>query len=314
VSSTDSGGIPGAGFDFTDTFVGGSGPAPVRRTRRRLLAGVLALIVVAGAAGIAVVVSGSKSAAAATAVIDSVNSTMADRTAHISMNLDAHTPSGTLTGTGTGAIDFNQSALQLQLSVGADNQQIQMQAVYLAGSIYESIPDISQVFPGKSWVSVDLSSLQGEGGPSTSSLGTSNNPAAMLQLLAQQGNTVVPLGSSTVDGVSVQGYSVALNSSAIKTQLQQAKLPSWMTSALANVNIQNTSVTVYVDSSGLLRRMAVNLSESLGSSGSVSVDESLDFSDYGAPVSVSAPPADQVVSLQQLLQAAQSAGGANAPT
>jgi hypothetical protein len=312
VSSTGSVASPGSGFDLTDTFVGGSGPASVRRPRRRLLAGVLALIVLAGAAGIAVVVSGGKSAEAA--VIDSVNSAMADRTAHVDITVDAHTPSGTVTGTGTGGIDFSQNALQAQLTVGVDNQQVQAQLVLLAGSVYESIPGISQLIPGKSWLSIDLSSLQGAGGAGTGSLGTSNNPAAMLQILAQQGNTVVPLGPSTVDGVSVQGYSVSVDSSTIKQELQQAKLPSWMSGALANVNIQDTTLKVYVDSSGLLRRMGFNVNESVGSSAHASVDETLDFSDYGTPVDVSAPPPDQVVSFQQFLQAAQAAEGGDAPT
>lgn len=300
------------GHEFTDTFVGGAGPTPTRRPRRRLLASLLALIVVVGAAGIAIVVTGGKSAEAA--VIDSVNTTMADGTAHITMALSAHTPTGTVTGTGTGAIDFNNNAMQLQLSVGEAAQQLQLQIVYLAGSIYENIPGIDQLVPGKSWVSLDLSSLQGAGSQNPSSLGTGNNPAAELRLLAQQGNTVVALGSSTIDGISVEGYAVTLDASAIKAKLAQAKLPSWMTSALSNVKLGDTTLKVFVDGSGLLRRMSIGLNESVGSSGNVGVDESLDFSDYGTAVSVSAPPPDQVVSFQQFLQAAEAQAGGTTPS
>ncbi len=157
-------------------------------------------------------------------------------------------------------------------------------------------------------MSLDLSSLQSAGAQSSSTFSAGDNPTAMLRLLAQQGNTVVPLGSSTVDGTSVQGYAVTLDPAAIKAELANAKLPSWMTAALSQVDIERTSMKVYVDASGLLRRVGFDITES-ASSAKVDVDESLDFSDYGAPVSVSAPPADQVASFEQFIQQAQAAAG-----
>lgn len=297
------------GLDSADTFVGGADPAPVRRPRRRVIAGLAALVVVAGAAGTAVVASGGKSAEAA--VIDSVNSSMADRTAHVSMNLAVTTPSATVTGSGTGSIDFSQSAMQLQLTAGVAGQQIQLQALYIAGTVYEQIPDLDQLIPGKSWISLDLSSLAAAGSQGSSTFGAGDNPTAMLRLLAQQGNTVVSLGSSTIDGTSVQGYAVTLDPAVIRSELAQAKLPSWMSGALAQVNIGQTSMKVYVDGSGLLRRIGIDIAESIASSEKISVDESLDFSDYGAPVSVSAPPSDQVASFEQFLQEAQAAAGSS---
>jgi len=302
---------PGAGapvgLGATDTFVGGTEPTPVRHPRRRLVSGVAALVVVAAVASGAVVLTGGKSAQAA--VVDSVNSTMADRTAHVDMNLAVDTPSGTVTGTGTGDIDFTQNAMQLQLAVGVAGQNIDMQAVYVAGSVYEQIPGIDQLIPGKSWISLDLSSLQSAvGSQGTSAFGTGDNPTALLRLLAQQGNNVVALGPSTVDGTSVQGYEVTLDPAAVKGELAHAKLPSWMTAALSEVDTPTTTLKVFVDGSGLLRRFSLGLDETVASAGKVAVDESLDFSRYGAPVSVSAPPADQVASFEQFLQEAQAAG------
>jgi hypothetical protein len=141
-------------------------------------------------------------------------------------------------------------------------------------------------------------------------LGTGNNPTAMLRLLAQQGNTVTPLGSSTVDGAVVQGYSVKLNASTIKARLAHADLPSWMTTALSQINIDSVTNNVYVDSAGLLRRYNVSLTES-APKGTISVDETLDFSIYGRVVSVSAPPASQVMTFEQFLNAAEAAGSSS---
>ncbi|HLI72706.1 MAG TPA: hypothetical protein VKU86_02420, partial [Acidimicrobiales bacterium] len=130
------------------------------------------------------------------------------------------------------------------------------------------------------------------------------NPSLMLHMLAQQGNTVVPVGASSVDGVDVQEYSVTVDTARLKSRLEN--LPSWMQQALSQVRFGDVSMKVYVDGAGLLRRMTEHVSMAVASGGTVSIDVSLDFSDFGVPVSVTAPPADQVVSMQEFLQAAQS--------
>ncbi len=184
-----------------------------------------------------------------------------------------------------------------------------MQAVYVAGSVYEQIPGIDQLIPGKSWISLDLSSLQSAvGSQGTSAFGTGDNPTALLRLLAQQGNNVVALGPSTVDGTSVQGYEVTLDPAAHQGGVgaRQAAL----------VDDRRTERGRHPDdhAQGVRRRLGplatlqLGMDETVASAGKVAVDESLDFSRYGAPVSVSAPPADQVASFEQFLQEAQAAG------
>ena len=294
-------GLTGSGLP--DTFAVGPGPTPTRRPRRRLVTGLVVLVLAAAAGGVFAVVSGSKSAAAA--VIDSVNSTMADRTAHVEMTMTENSSASNVTATGVGGLDFTQSALQLQLTVDAAGQHIPITAMYLGGSVYESFPGLDQLIPGKSWISLDVGSATTGEGPGAFSTG--NNPTAMLSLLAQQGNTVVPLGPSTVDGTSVQGYEVKLSTATIKDEL--SKLPSWMTAALSEINIQGVTNKVYVDGSGLLRRYTLSLTETTASTGKFTVGEGLDFSNYGTPVTVHAPPAGDVVTFSQFLQAAQAAQG-----
>jgi hypothetical protein len=292
---------PGVGL--ADTFAVGSGPAITRRPRRRMVTALVVLVLAVAAGGVFAVVSGSKSAAAA--VIDSVNSTMADRTAHVVMTTTEDSSSSHVSATGVGGVDFSQSALQLQFTVDADGQHIPITALYLSGSIYESIAGLDQLIPGKSWISLDVGSAATGQGPGAFSTG--NNPTAMLRLLAQQGNAVVALGPSTIGGTSVQGYQVKLTPAAIKAQLAKANLPAWVTSALNLVHIQSVTNKVYVDGAGLLRRYSLSLTESTASTGKITVNDSLDFSEYGTPVSVQAPPPDQVVTFQQFLQAAQAA-------
>ncbi len=304
------GGLPPRGLRPFETFVVGPTNAPRRRPRRRVVTALVVLVLAAAAGALVPEVGGGKSAEAA--VIDSVNTTMADQTAHVTLNLAVSGPSVHVTGSGTGGIDFGQNAMQLQMTVGVSGQEVQMQAVYVAGSIYEQIPGVGQLIPGKSWVSLDLSSLGASGGQSSSALGSGDNPTAMLRLLTQQGNTVVPLGPSTIGGTPVQGYSVTLDAAAIKAQLAHASLPSWMATAVSQLNVQNTTLMVYIDGSGLLRRFRLDLTETVATTGKVTVDESLDLSDYGAPVNITAPPPDQVASFNQFLQDAEASGAGSA--
>ena len=202
-----------------------------------------------------------------------------------------------MTGTGSGDIDFTDNALQLQMTVGADGQRVPVQAIYQGGEIYESIPGLNTVVPGKSWVSIDLSSLENLEAQDPSAGGLGSNPSVTLQMLAQQGNTVVPLGPSTVDGVAVDGYSVTVNPARAEQELKKANLPSWMQQAVTGLQVHDILLKVYVDKAGLLRSFTTQVSESTDATGSVTFAETLDFSDYGQPVTVTAPPASQVEGL-----------------
>ena len=212
-----------------------------------------------------------------------------------------------ISGSGAGSVDFSQNAMNMDMSMGAGGNQMDVQLVYLGGTIYEQIPGLDQLEAGKTWVSMDLSSVASTGALSgKNSLGLEGNPSEMLRMLAQQGNTAVAIGSSTVDGVSVQGYSVTMSASELQTQLGHGTLPGWVRQELSHLS-GDMVFKVYVDTEGRLRQLAISMA--IGANGTnVTLSEQLDFSDYGTPVSVTAPPADQVVTFQQFVQdAAQSA-------
>jgi hypothetical protein len=276
-----------------------------KRSRTPVAAGLSVLVVLLLVAGAFVIFGGSRSASAE--VIDAVNSTLGDKTAQISMNETITTAGKTLTATGTGAMDFTHEALQVNLNASLDGQQVPIEADYVAGVIYEQIPGLDQILPGKSWISLDLSSLQNASAssqdPSAQNVGA--NPSVILRALAQQGNSVVALGPSTLDGVAVNGYAVKMNAAAVSQQLKKANLPAWIRQSLVGLKTHDINLKVYVDNSDLLRSFQFQTTESKGSSGPIDISETLDFSHYGTPVSVTVPPADQVASFQQLLQAEQ---------
>ena len=165
-------------------------------------------------------------------------------------------------------------------------------------------------------VSLDLSQLSQGGAAQSLGSGSSlgNDPAAALQALAQDGNKATDLGSSTIDGVTVEGYAVHLDAATLKADIAKENLPSWMQDAVASVSNPNVDYKVYVDDSGRLVRMTTDTTETVSG---LSVNEglSMDFSNYGATVNVSAPPAGDVESFQSFLQqAAGSLSGSSTTT
>lgn len=285
-------------------------PAPSRRSSRRSHGGV---VVGAGTVAVAVVVAvvaagvfGTKSAQAT--VISSINSTLADHSADLTFSMTGSEAGTSFQSTGSGAIDFAHNALQMQVNVTGNAQAQSVHIEYLGKTLYEQVPGISAVVPGKSWVSLDLAEISAASASGTGSLGSTSNPIAMLHLLAQNGGTVVATGPSNIGGVAVQGYAVTLSHGALTRDLSQASLPSWMRQAVANVNLDNLRCDVAIDSAGLLRQVKLAMSLQVASE-TAAVSETLDFSHYGASASIVAPPSNEVVGYQQFLQAAEGHAG-----
>lgn len=275
--------------------------SPLRWRRKTLKVAVAA--VACFALAVSMFVDLGKSPSAEASVINAVNTTMGDKTANMTVDSTEDLGPLSMTISGSGSVNLTQSEMDLQMLVSAEGQQIPVKAVYVGGTIYESVPGIAQLVPGKSWVSIDPSpQLPLNQGGSSGALGAGGNPTGFLRLLAQQGNQVNPIGPATVDGIAVQVYSVALSQSRIKAELDDPDLPGWVRQMLSEVTVGGIDFDVYIDGQGLLRRETVSAQISVASN-TLSVDETMDFSDYGTPVTVTAPPASAVTTFQNFLSA-----------
>jgi Protein of unknown function (DUF2510) len=259
-----------------------SGPAGSRLDGSRRWVRKALSVVLGGAvvATVSFVVVGRRSDANA-AVVAAVNAALSDRTADVAITGSGSTAGSSFSITGTGAIDFTQRAMQVSLDVNDGTQQLNEEVVYQNKVIYVNVGNaIDQIVPGKSWVSLTLSQLSSAGGMSSFGSGNTlgNDPAAALQSLRQEGNGATDLGSSTVDGMNVEGYSVQLTNPAV-------------------------GYRVYVDSAGQLVRLTTAVNETRADQG-LSETATMDFSHYGASVSVTPPPAGEVAPFQTFLKAA----------
>lgn len=160
-----------------------------------------------------------------------------------------------------------------------------------------SMSHLAAIVPGKSWVAL----------PSTGSslVPGSSNPAAMFQILRGQGDLVTPLGTSEVNGVVANGYHVVISEAAIQKRLTQVNLPAGKAKvAWGLFGVGGITLNIDVDvSSGMMRRTVVNLTTTV-SGHTIKGSAIEDTSNFGTPVTISAPPADQVASLHDFMQGA----------
>jgi hypothetical protein len=235
----------------------------------------------------------------AQAVLTAATSTQSLHSAHMSMTetISDSAASKTVTVPASGEVDFSTGEASVTMTVQGE----QLSVVSAGGTLYMSIPQIAQAIPGKSWVSVPL----GNAGSAEGGVLSGDDPTQMLQLLASQGNMVSSLGPSTVDGTSVQGYSVLINKAAVESELGSSGVPSSEVEAADQFlkAVGPIIYKVYVDSDNQLKAMDFSMAVP-GESG-FSASAQVIFSDYGAPVTLSAPQASQVATLQQFLSAVQ---------
>jgi Protein of unknown function (DUF2510) len=295
--------------DQSDALAGTRHHRMRRRTAVKVLSVVMAMVIV----GVGAFLLFGRGKSADAAVSDAVSSALASKTADLDVTGSGGAAGATIAISGTGAIDFGQNALQTSLKISGGPTQITEQTVYLNKTIYLNLGnEIGQVLPGKSWLSLDVSQLtQGNADTSLGGAGSlGNDPAAALRVLAQNGNTATDLGPSTINGVNVEGYAVTISPAAIKAELANANLPAWLQQAAKSVSNPNIGYKVYVDGSDQLARLTTDLSETVSA---LTVHEAItmDFTNYGTAVNITAPPSGQVATFQSFLQAAQSLKGSS---
>jgi hypothetical protein len=285
------------------------GPAP-KTSRRGLLVGTVATIGVVIALVVALVGTTGTTGTTGSAtspdrvVLLSAQTALADKTADLGLSMTIQGPGGVaITATGSGTVDFAHDAGQLDVAYAGSTQMsgMELKELFIGDSFYLSIPGISQVVPGKTWVSESLA------GANSVTPGSSN-PAALLQLLAEEGGTVTSAGTTTIDGEGVRAYNVAVSASALAKRLAHAEVPASVAAEAETIfGSAGIHMTVYVTSAtNLVRRIAFTMHLTVaGQTVGATVTE--DLTDYGVPVSISAPSADQVMTLQQFEAAASSA-------
>ncbi|HEY4456725.1 MAG TPA: hypothetical protein VGN81_20605 [Pseudonocardiaceae bacterium] len=273
---------------------------------------------VVAAAGIAVAACGSGSvpgaaaptpsttkAAAPTSPVDAVEaaytSTTSAGTAKIAIDM-AMTVQGTkIDFGGNGVMDFaNKTGDMTVNAMGMD-----METRTIDGVEYLHMPsELSAQSKTKPWVKLDLNkAVQDKFGASLSQLGggASNDPSQILSYLQGVGSDVHNDGPATVDGTATTHYTATMSVDALA---QKEHLSQDTVSTLEAAIGKTMTMQLWIDGQNRLRQMSYGQTmnpAALGGAGSdvgpITADMTMKLSDFGTPVNVSAPPADQVTDL-----------------
>lgn len=235
------------------------------------------------------------------------------------MTLHQRSAAVTITGTvniagrvvplvGSGQADFADGAFTGVITSTIPGLTVKQQFIAVGGHSYMRIGidglDIGRLTHGRVWVSM---ATYPSGNAYTLGDG---DPLPQLQLVGTAGNEVRPLGASSIDRVSVTGYSVTIQQSAIVHELRNELAAPGVTSseaqqiqqALANPGRLSLAVQVWFDHAGLLRRM---ITRSIWGGTPVNAASlTMTFAKYGTPVNIAAPAPGDVISYADFLRAA----------
>ena len=251
-------------------------------------------------------------------VLASVQTTAAEKSARESLTVSTK-GSGPLafSMTANGLVDFATGDSQFTADLGGAT------AAFLPGGfevrvvdkvVYTKLPDsIGRFFggaDGKQWLSVGAPKGSGVSSP-FSGLGQSD-PTKILASLERVSDDVKEVGTETVRGVETKHYTATLD---LGKAIDNSKVPQSLRDKadqlFGGASTPPMPVDVFLDSEGRLRRMTLEMdlsafsgtgtgaSGSTGALGSLpTVSMTLDLYDFGTPVDVQAPPADQIISLK----------------
>jgi len=284
-----------AGFDVL--------PASTAAKARRPWLPVLSAVAVLGAIVAALVLvvgggSGSSSVGDAAAVVHAAGA-RATQAGSSSIDLQMTIKSGghSETATGTGAFDYRRRLGQMSLDMDGLGQ---IQEVLTPSAFYMRFPDrLAGVFGDatKPWVKIRFSALKA-GGVDLSKMFNANpsgDPSQMLQMLSKT-TGIRQVGSDVVRGVKTAHYAGTstmadmLHAEGLTGAVDFSKLPAGMAQSQIHLD-------VWVDKTGLARRMSVAADMALYGS----MKMTMDLYDFGKPVSVTVPPASIVNDISQQL-------------
>jgi hypothetical protein len=221
---------------------------------------------------------------------------------------------------GTGAIDgasgemtirmgsiFKQAGLSAGALPGTTMQQLMhssLREIFLKENgdfvIYLNLGALSSQIPGgKQWVKLDFSKLGSSQGLDFNQLlsGSQLQPTDLLSMLKTEGATVRKVDPAKIDGAAATHYHVTVD---MATALKARGVTSPMLAGVAAA-MPTVPEDVWIGKDGLVHR--IKLSFGLEQRGrQVRMAIAMDLYDYGAHITIAAPPSSDVFDATQLAQ------------
>ena len=229
-------------------------------------------------------------------------------------------PGGEFTSTGEGAYDFTtrEGAFTLTLPPIGGVEIGRVDAVLTGPVLYQKFPpQLAQALGGKPWVKIDLNDLgQASGVDFSSLIQYLGDPTQALQLLRGAGAETTEVGQERLRGESVTHYRATFDvgKAAAAAPPDQQKALQQLSHLFGGRPLR---AEVWIDEEQRLRKLSYSLDlarlnlpaqapPAARPTGTLALVT--EFFDFGTPVSVTVPPADQVTDLGGLIGQRRSSG------
>jgi len=178
-----------------------------------------------------------------------------------------------------------------KMSMGGQSMPLGgLQTVYLNKVVYIKSPQLSQLAGGKTWLKLDLGKQAQQSGLNLDALLNQSqqvNPAEQTKMLTAS-KDVRQVGTETINGVKTTHYSGSMTLSEAMAKLD-AKTRQQLQKVYTQAGATKIYFELWADGQQLPRKLTTKLAVPQANTSSTMI-----YEDYGAPVSVHAPPADQV--------------------
>jgi hypothetical protein len=291
------------------------------------------LIVVVAAAGLLAACSGSTSGSSKPAtgswpgaepsaapgnavrrIAASSDATAAEQTARFITSIDSTEGDDRVQVTAEGAVDLQTQNLSLRMDIagslglgssdaggsGAGTAEVRV----VDGVFYIDLGDLGDdaeaLTDGKRWLQLDFSGLTGMLGSDAVST-ESSNPVDGLEALRGVSSDVTEVGPESLRGVESTHYRATID-----LAKALAKAPSGARDGardlLDRAGAPTIPVDVWLDAEGRVRKYTMQVDGSSFGARSSTVAVTYEFYDFGEPVDISAPPADEVADLGSMFE------------
>jgi len=191
-----------------------------------------------------------------------------------------------------GAGDMKFGTADAAIAMDMTTAQGSVSMVFVEGLLYMKLP--RELVPGKPWVRIDPNSgsmLAKALGSLNESLSRNADPRAALKEFENSGE-VTTSKNEELDGKKTTHYTITVDVRKMADNQTDPAQKKAMQNAIAG-GMTDFPVDVWVDEAGLPARFAMNAPAPDGKGGLTSVRMRVDYTDWGKPLDIAPPPADQ---------------------
>ena len=171
--------------------------------------------------------------------------------------------------------------------------------------IYMRLPFMTKLLGknAKPWIKINLNAVGKQLGLDFSQFtNLSANPAQILDWLRATSGSIKKVGTETVDGAKTTHYHATIDLAKYPNLVpaeRRAAVRKAINTLVKLAHVHTFPVDAWVGADGLIRKMHMTINEKIRGQ-TLGTDMSMRFHDFGAPVNVTLPPADQTVDISSL--------------